>query len=69
MFYARAYQMAARKVGVADYRRLVDEKLKTAAELYEFMVDQFHQARGFVLEVLVVAILVIELVQLFHGTK
>jgi hypothetical protein len=67
MFYARAYQMAARKVGVADYRRLVDEKLKTAAELYEFMVDQFHQARGFVLEVLVVAILVIELVQLFAG--
>jgi hypothetical protein len=65
MFYARAYQMAARKVGVADYRRLVDEKLRTAAELYGFMMDEFHQARGFVLEVMVVAILVIELVQLF----
>lgn len=67
MFYARAYRMAAKKVGVTDYRNLVEEKLRTAWELYQFMVDEFHQARAFVLEVMVVAILVIELVHLFRG--
>jgi hypothetical protein len=67
MFYARAYRVAAARVGVNDYRFLVDEKLKIAGDLYRSMVDEFHQARAFVLEVMVVAILVIELVHLFHG--
>src|SRR5262249_15095299 len=61
MFYARAYRIAASRIGVTDYRNLVDEKLRTAGELYEFMVDEFHQARAFLLEALVVAILLIEL--------
>ena len=50
-----------------DYRQLVDGKLTTAAELYEFLVDQFHQSRAFVLELMVVIILIIELYFLFHG--
>jgi hypothetical protein len=65
MFYARAYRMAAGRVGVPDYRHLVDEKLHTAGDLYNFMMNEFHQARAFVLEFMVVAILVIELVHLF----
>ena len=65
MFYARAHRIAAARVGVPDYRHLVDEKLRTAGELYDFMVNEFHQARAFVLEVMVVAILVIELVRVF----
>ena len=67
MFYARAYRVAASRVGVTDYRNLVEEKLRTAGELYEFMTNEFHQARAFVLELMVVAILVIELFQLFWG--
>jgi hypothetical protein len=67
MFSARLYRLAAAKVGVEDYRRLVDGKLHTTGELYEFMMDQFHQSRAFVLEVLVVIILLIELVFLFRG--
>jgi hypothetical protein len=67
MFSARLYRLAAAKVGVEDYRRLVDGKLHTAGELYEFMRDQFHQSRAFVLEVLVVIILLIELGYLFRG--
>lgn len=67
MFYARAYRLAARKIGVNDYRALVDHKLRTAQELYESMVNEFHQARAFLLEVMVVAILIIELVFLFRG--
>ena len=67
MFYARAYRIAAARVGVTDYRNLVEEKLRTAGELYEFMMNEFHQARAFVLEAMVVAILVIELFSLFRG--
>jgi hypothetical protein len=67
MFSARLYRLAAVKVGVEDYRRLVDGKLHTAAELYEFMRDQFHQSRAFVLELMVVIILLIELVYIFRG--
>ena len=67
MFYARMYRMASTRVGVPDYRRLVEQKLQTAGALYEFMVEQFHQARAFVLELLVVIILVIEIGFLFAG--
>jgi hypothetical protein len=67
MFYARVYRMAASRVGVTDYRNLVEQKLRTAGDLYQFMTNEFHQARAFVLEALVVAILVIELVHLFRG--
>src|SRR5580693_1404784 len=67
MFYARAYRMAAGRVGVTDYRNLVEEKLRTAGDLYQFMTNEFHQARAFVLEAMVVLILIIELVHLFRG--
>jgi hypothetical protein len=67
MFYARAYRLAALKVGAGDYRNLVDQKLRIAGELYEFMVNEFREARGFVLELLVIAILFIELIPIFRG--
>jgi len=67
MFSARLYNLAANRVGVNDYKSLVEEKLKTAASLYSFMIGEFHQARAFVLEVMVVIILIIELVFLFRG--
>ena len=69
MFAARLYRMAARKIGVPDYRTLVEQKLQSAGELYSFMMDRFYQGRAFVLEFVVVIILVIELVFLFRGIK
>jgi len=67
MYSARFYKLAATKVGVQDYKELVHRKLGTAEGLYKFMVEQFHQGRGFVLELVVVIILIIELVFLFRG--
>jgi uncharacterized protein YfkK (UPF0435 family) len=69
MFYARAYRLAATRIGVEDYHTLVNEKLNTARELYDSMINEFHQGRAFVLELLVVIILVIELAFLFRGGK
>jgi hypothetical protein len=67
MFSARLYRIAAAKVGVPDYKDLVNQKLETARGLYGFMVEQFQQSRAFVLELMVVVILLIELVFLFRG--
>lgn len=67
MFYARAYRLAAARVGVSDYRNLVTEKLTTAEDLYDSMVNEFHQARAFVLELMIVIILIIDLIFLFRG--
>jgi hypothetical protein len=67
MYSARLYKLAASKVGVPDYKDLVTQKVRTAEELYRFMVDQFNQSRAFFLELTVVIILVIELVYLFRG--
>jgi hypothetical protein len=67
MFSARLYKLCAQKVGVPDYKDLVNEKLQTAEDLYRFMVEQFNQSRAFVLELMVVVILIIELIYFFKG--
>ena len=67
MFSARLYRLAASKVGVLDYKTLVNQKLGTAENLYKFMVEQFNQGRTFALELMVVIILIIELIALFGG--
>jgi hypothetical protein len=69
MYYARAYRLAAERVGVGDYRRLVDEKLRTAGDLYTFMVNEFHQGRAFVMEAAIVLILIIDLYFIFKEAK
>jgi hypothetical protein len=68
MFSARLYKVAASKIGVTDYKDLVNQKVHTAEDLYRFMVDQFHQSRAFVLELMVVIILIIDLIWLFKGS-
>ena len=67
MFSARLYKVAASKIGVTDYKDLVNQKVHTAEELYRFMVDQFNQSRAFFLELTVVIILGVELFFLFNG--
>ncbi len=67
MYSARLYRLAAAKVGVPDYKNLVNQKMQTAESLYRSLVEQFHQGRAFALELMVVIILVIELFYLFKG--
>jgi hypothetical protein len=67
MFSARFYRLAASKIGVPDYRNLVLQKLNTAEDLHRFLIDQYHQSRAFILELMVVIILIIELFYAFHG--
>jgi hypothetical protein len=66
-YYARVYNIGAAKIGVTDYKTLVDEKLKTAGELYEFMVDQFNERRMFALEVVVAILVLLDVIALLRG--
>ena len=65
-YYARVYRLCSAKIGVEDYRALVDEKLKTAGELYEFMVAQFNERRMFVIEVVVAVLVLLDVILLLH---
>ena len=67
MFYARAYRLASSRIGVPDYRRLVEEKLMAAGEQYRFMMDKSHNRSAFILELTVVIILIVEMTVLFMG--
>jgi len=67
MFAARLYRMAAGKIGVPDYRNLVEQKLHIAEELYGFMMNRFYQGRAFLTEMVIIIILLIDLAALFLG--
>jgi hypothetical protein len=68
-YYARVYRVIAAKIGVNDYKGLVSEKLKTAGELYEFMVSQFNERRMFVLETVVAILVALDVILLLRGAR
>jgi hypothetical protein len=63
-YYVRIYQLAASRMGVPSYRNLVEAKLRTVGELYDFMMDQFHEARSFILEFAIVALFTLDILLL-----
>lgn len=67
VFYARLYRLAADRMGVPQYRQAVDDRLHTIGELYEFMVDQFNEARTFVLELIVAVLALLDVLFLLRG--
>jgi hypothetical protein len=68
-YYARVYRLASGKIGVDDYKTLVAEKLKTAGDLYAFMVAEFNERRMFALEFVVAVLVLLDLIALFRGGK
>jgi len=66
-YYARVYRVISAKIGVNDYKTLVAEKLKTAGELYEFMVAEFNERRMFTLEVVVAVLVLLDVILLLRG--
>jgi uncharacterized Rmd1/YagE family protein len=64
--YARLYRVAATRMGVPDYRDLVEEKLRTVGELYEVMVDQFNEARSFLVELGIAILALLDVILLLR---
>jgi hypothetical protein len=66
IYYARVYRLAATRMGVEDYRNLVDQKLDTFGELYDSMVDRFNETRSFVIELLIAILAALDVIFLFR---
>ena len=67
IFYARVYRLAASRMGVPEYRALVEQKLRTAGELHDLIVAQFNEARMFVLEVAIAVLCLLDVLLLLQG--
>ena len=66
-YYALVYRTAATRAGVPESRDLVEQKLKTARELYDFMMAQFNETRLFLLEAAITILCLLEVISLFRG--
>ena len=67
VYAARLFTLAADRLGLERWKANVQDKLKTADDIYRFAVEQSSMSRGELLELTVVLILVLELVLVFMG--
>ena len=67
VYAARLFALAAARLGLNEWKGSVQEKLRTLNDIYRFAVEQTSMARGEVLEITVVVILVIELALFLAG--
>ncbi|GAC1443331.1 MAG: hypothetical protein NVSMB59_07670 [Vulcanimicrobiaceae bacterium] len=61
-YYARLYRGAAGRLGLNDWQKQIDSKLETVDEMYRFFTDQAQAARSEFLEVVIIALIAIEIV-------
>jgi hypothetical protein len=66
-FYALVYRTAATRAGVPEYRDLVERKLDTARELYDFMMAKFNETRLFLLEAAITVLCLLDVLLLLRG--
>jgi len=67
IYTARVLTLAGSRIGLEQWKANVREKLKTLDDIYRFAVEQTGMARGEMLELMIVLILVFELVLFFMG--
>jgi hypothetical protein len=67
IYTARVLTLTGSRIGLEQWKANVQEKLKTLDDIYRFAVEQTGMARGELLELMIVLILVFELVLFFMG--
>ncbi|HEY5619604.1 MAG TPA: hypothetical protein VIK60_16815 [Vicinamibacterales bacterium] len=67
VYAARLFSLVASRLGLEQWKGNVREKLKTLDDIYRFTVEQTSMARGELLELMIVLILILELVLFFAG--
>ncbi|MGA8534701.1 MAG: hypothetical protein WB615_11375 [Candidatus Tumulicola sp.] len=69
-YYARIYRSVAKRLGLADWQRQIDTKLASVGDIYRFLSDQARSRRDEFLELIIIALIALELVvavaTLFH---
>jgi hypothetical protein len=61
-YYARLYRAASSRLGLADWQRQIDAKLRSVAEIYRVFQDQAQYARSEGFELIIVALIAVEAV-------
>jgi hypothetical protein len=61
-YYARLYRSIAARLGLSDWQRLIDEKLRSVSEIYRVFQDQAQHARSEMLEIIVIVLVALEAV-------
>jgi hypothetical protein len=61
-YYARVYRALASRLGLDVWQRQIESKLAAVAEAYRYLTDQGQRARGEFLELIVIALIAIEIV-------
>ena len=57
-----AYRVAANRLGLGDWQRLLDAKIQTVNEMYRFSADDAQNARAQFLELIVIILIGVEIV-------
>jgi hypothetical protein len=68
-YYARLYRGAAGRLGLADWQRQIDTKVRSVEEMYRFFQDQIQHARDEALEVIIIVLILIEVVTGFLALR
>lgn len=67
IYAVRLFRLAAERLALASWKADVETKLETLDDIYRFAVEQSGMARGTVLELTIVLILILELILFFAG--
>jgi hypothetical protein len=60
-FYARVYRHIRNRLALSEWEKQIDNKLQSVTSIYRFLTDQTQNARGEVLEWIVIALIFIEI--------
>ena len=61
-YYARFYRAVSGRLGLADWQRQIDAKLRSVSEIYRVFQDQAQYARSEFLEIIVIVLIAVEAV-------
>lgn len=66
VYAARVFGLAATRLGLAQWKGNISEKLKTLDDIYRFAVEHTAMTRGEVLEIAIVLLFLLDLILLFN---
>ncbi|MGB8267008.1 MAG: hypothetical protein WCE44_11825 [Candidatus Velthaea sp.] len=61
-YYARLYRAVAGRLGLADWQRQIDTKLRSVSEIYRVFQDEAQYARSEFLEIIVIVLIASEII-------
>lgn len=67
VYAARLFIQVAKRLQLDDWKRNVQEKLKTVDDIFRFAVEETHMAQANILEMAIVAIMAVEFTLLLTG--